>query len=465
MKKIIQLGLFVATTMLFITGCSKHPETITLEIAEVSKNNLSVKTTAYVLSDEIKSVASKIEKIKDGKDNFYTLVKSDVTPSFPMSNEHTEQYYTILAEAKKTFDQLPKQAKEEQTAKENVVQAEITALQLTLSGYNSQQSQIDQFTKREVETLEALKKEALVLESKKEESRLAIVQKINQYIVDNRVPINKLDETNSTPFDWDITDPYKGKCSQHKNRYYTEGTSSLSACLFFTIDYLLKRSEHVEGFAQVIKDNIAPYIAADWALKMSVGDKFGVYKKIKDAQASLEQGKIIAQNQTDINIRQLERDVSSISRKMEYKNKELTNLREHPITVEGLLDNNTDLTALSVQLKGILNDIVDQEFEIAVQDEVILGKSEFEGVTGKLATTNGEMLIMAVELGSGYRSNVGAIFTDLNQQWGETVVISEKNSVASQISSDGFRSDKEVIEVAVKLLQKYNKQYQKVGTS
>lgn len=451
--------------MLFIAGCSKHPETISIEMTEVTKNNLSVKTTAYVLSDEIRLVASKIEKIKNGKDNFSVLLKSDDTPSFPMSNKHTEQYHSVLSQAKKTFDQLPKQAEEEQIAKENVVQAEITELELTLSGYNLQQAQIDQITQKEVETLEALKNEALVLESKREQVRLAIVQTINQYIVDNRVPIKKLDETSSTPFDWDTSDPYKGKCSENRNRYYTKGTSSLSECLFFTIDYSLKRSEHVDGFAQVIKDNITPYIVADWALKMSVGDKFGVYKKIKDAQTALEQGRIVAQNQTDIDSRQLERDISSINRKIERKNEEIVRLREHPITVESLLHNNADLIALSQQLNSILNEIVDQEFEIAVKDGIILGKSEFEGAKGKLASTNGEMLLMAVELSSGYRSSMGAIFADLNQEWGEDVVISEKNSVASKISSDGLRSDKEVLEVAVRSLKKYNKHYKQSGTS
>lgn len=458
MKDIFKFKLMVVLMIvLTASGCSKHPDTVAIDTSTMPEG-IEISSTAYLFNSELVSLAEGVKKIGKFNSRNSDVISGNVVPSFSVSNDSTNEYMTALNEVKAIYSRIPSKVQKAQTEKVAIEEGKIAEVQSNIDKQNAFQAKIDDFTKAERGVLAGLNKEIETKQQALKQQQTKIINAVNNYIVSNKLPIKKLDENANKPFNWDTLRAYKGKCSERKGRYYTKGTSHLSQCLYFNLNYKLSREKGANELAQVVKENINPYIEADWSLKMSVGDKNGLYRKKNDAEKSLKEAIVIAENQTDISQNTIERTLRTLNRSLERAKESLVNVNNYPVTENDLLRENEDYSNGLNRMNKALSAIKTELLKDAIENGIIVAKAPVTGTEGELPSNTGDYLLMDMSLSVGYRKESSYGFTNLNQEWQDKVYLDEATAVFG--SSSSVDDDLSALELAVVAMNKYQRKHE-----
>ncbi|QDE30140.1 hypothetical protein [Shewanella polaris] len=458
MKDIFKFKLMVVLMIILTaSGCSKHPDTVAIDTSTMPKG-VEISSTAYIFNSELASLAEGVKKIGKFNSRNSDVISGNVVPSFSVSNDSTNEYMTALNEVKAIHSSIPSKVQKAQTEKVAIEEGKIAEIQSNIDQQNALQAKLDNFTKAERGLLADINKEIEDKQQVLKQQQTKIIHVVNNYIVSNKLPIKKLDENANKPFNWDTLKAYKGKCSERKGRYYTEGTSHLSQCLYFNLNYKLSREQGANELGQVVKANINSYIEADWSLKMSVGDKHGLYRKKIDAEKSLQQAIVIAENQTDISKNTIERTLRTLNRNLERAKKSLVNVNNYPVTENDILRQNQEYSNGLNRMDKALSAIKRELLKGAIENGILVEKAPVIGTEGELPSNTGDYLLMDMLLNVGYIKKSSYGFTNLNQEWQDKVYLDKNTAVFG--SSSSVDDDLSALELAVVAMNKYQRKHE-----
>ncbi|WP_286235373.1 hypothetical protein [Thalassotalea sediminis] len=457
MKSVINRKLsLIATGAIFLIGCSKHPTTVAID-NERLPSDIEVSSTAYIFNNDLAMAAEKDGKIAKLYHQVDELIRGEIPADLSDVDVATDAYIKALNDVRAQYAKIPELVKQAQQERVAIEQEKVDDIQAKIAQQKELQAKLDEFTKPERHALANAEKAVLAKEKTRKEGKTALIKSINNYIVSSRIAIKKLDEESSDPVSWSTKNKYRGKCPDRRGHYLVENLAHLSECLYFSPAYSLRKNSNIEQIAEVIEKNVEPYIEADWALKMSVGTKLGLYKKYNDAKKDLEKAVIVAENNTDVNANKVKRELRNLQRKLEYANHDVNRVKESPITEDQIIVQNKPYLDAKNLLAQSISDMRTAQQEKFLANGVLIAKGDINGMTGELPSGSGDFLMLHMNLSDGYRKQTMNSFTNLNQQWTEQVLISRDNAyfdMALNIKDDG-----QALDQAISAYKTYQRKY------
>lgn len=450
-RSFVLLGL-----TLLVSACSKYPETVKIEVPKLRVEPELVHTTAYVFSEQLKELSQTVSAIELAKSDIDSLLSAAQGAELSADNQYWDAYQQALAEGQAFEKGVAEQLATEQSRREANAQKALTEVQSKLENLNASKAQFDLFIQAEADALKGLEDQTETLKGKVKAIQQSINQQINDYIVEQRLPLRKIEVESFEPFNWRMTSPSRGKCAEYRDQYLVELSTYAGQCVRFKPHYSLLNSEGTEGFVNIIKKHAVEYIELDASLSMSYGDYKAFYKRINEARSRLNDAKIVAQNQTNINIRELEHDLKYANRELERAQDKLAEVQKTPVQVYELIELNGLREGHKQHIRKALNDMLTAEISAALDDDLILGSSVFNGLDGELPDQSGDalLLVMSVDTGRGGKESLG-LFTDLNQEWQDYVAVTESNATKRRIRSSELSDQHEIVRAALRAYSEY----------
>ncbi|EKE84437.1 hypothetical protein [Idiomarina xiamenensis] len=444
---VIAIGL-----SLVVGGCSKHPEEFEVEIGQLKVSNGKLNAKAYLFNDELPELAKKASKIKENRYQIVEQLKGEEEPEFASDNDLTERYSAALEKARKVYVSLPDAAKTQQMQREKQAKADVAEIESTLAGLRQKQSKFNAVIQPQLDALEKTEAEyESMLQLRDGKHLKAINQQLNTYIVDNAIPVRKLDEEKDLPFNWSVVSVSRsGECRQRRNKYLIGSIPDIAPCIYLSLDYQLRRTKQADELAQIIINNVVPYIQTDWMLRMNQGEHVSLVKQVQDARQAVNNAKIVARNQTDVDINRVEREIARTERRLTQSQRNLASIQDNPVTAEQLLSENADIQNVMRSLRGLVDEMVEKELRAAIDQGVIIAEKDYESLSGTLPSTDGTSLLLLISVKNVWSPVFIATYTDLEQDWEDKVVVTEENSSIKALRGFSLTSPKlDILKVAL----------------